>query len=146
MKLLITMWHSAKTAHEGKIWFSSYGQKMVSTNQIPIFFNCQYLVNGLTSDSDFLHVDRHECMQQGLLMSFLKKIVFHGTQVILGLKMAHPRNFGSAVRVFFEILNYERGQRVHENYINGFPEKNSRLEQWAILGIKCSVLITLDWL
>ena len=60
--------------------------------------------------------------------------------------MAHPHNFGSAIRVFFEILNDERGQGVHENYVNGFPEKKSHLEQWAILGIKCSVLITLDWL
>ena len=25
-----------------------------------IIFKCQYLRNGLTSDSNFLHVDRHE--------------------------------------------------------------------------------------
>ena len=34
--------------------------KMLLANQISVFFNCQYLINGLTSDSDFLHVVRHE--------------------------------------------------------------------------------------
>ena len=48
--------------------------KMLSTDQISVFFNRQYLANGLTSGSDFLHVERmNEC--QGLLMGFLKKYV-----------------------------------------------------------------------
>ena len=38
-----------------KLWL-----KMLSVNQISLFFNCQYLINGLTSDSDFLHIDKHE--------------------------------------------------------------------------------------
>ena len=34
--------------------------KIISASQISVFFNRQYLINGLTSDSDFLHVGRHE--------------------------------------------------------------------------------------
>ena len=36
------------------------GSKMLLTNQISVFFNCHYLINGLTSDSSVVHVDRHE--------------------------------------------------------------------------------------
>ena len=50
-----------------KLW-----PKMLLTDQISVFFNRQYLANGLTSGSDFLHVEwMNEC--QGLLMGFLKK-------------------------------------------------------------------------
>ena len=34
--------------------------KMFSANQISVFFNRQYLINGLTLTLTFLHVDRHE--------------------------------------------------------------------------------------
>ena len=43
--------------------------KMLSNNHISVFFNCQYLISGLTSYFDFLHVDRQE-KEQGLLMDF----------------------------------------------------------------------------
>ena len=46
--------------------------------------------------------------------------------------MACPHNFGFAPRISFEILHNERGQEVHENYINGFSETNSHLGKWAI--------------
>ena len=46
---------------------------MLLVNQISVFFSCQYLINGFTSDSDILHVDIHERTQQDLLMAFLKK-------------------------------------------------------------------------
>lgn len=42
--------------------------KMLSANQIWVLFNCHYLLNGLTSEFDFLHVDRHEWKEQGLLI------------------------------------------------------------------------------
>ena len=61
-----------KTAYVGKIWFSSYGQK----RSLPIRFQYSlvvYLINQLTSEVYFLHVDRHEWTQQGWLNSFLKK-------------------------------------------------------------------------
>ena len=38
-----------------KLW-----PKMLLANQILVLFNRQYLINGLASDSEFLHVDRHE--------------------------------------------------------------------------------------
>ena len=50
--------------------------KMLSANQISIFFNRQYPVHGLKSDSNFLHVDRHEWTRQSLLMVFLQKLSF----------------------------------------------------------------------
>ena len=52
--------HSAKTACLGKIWFSSYGQKWLSANEILVFFNRQYFTDRLISDFDFWHVDRRE--------------------------------------------------------------------------------------
>lgn len=56
------------TAYVGQIWFS----KILSADQISVFFNCQYLINRLTSDSEFLHIGRHEWMQQSFLMTFPK--------------------------------------------------------------------------
>ena len=44
----------------GENGFSSYSQKCLSTNEISVFFNCQYFTNRLISDFDFRHVDRHE--------------------------------------------------------------------------------------
>ena len=80
-----------------------------------IIFNCQYLRNGLTSDSNFLHVDRHEWTRQGLLMGSLKKYIYISGQ------MSH---FGSKSGVSLcEISLNERGQEVHGNYINDFSKK-----------------------
>ena len=44
-----------------------------------VFFNYQYLINGVTSDSDFLQVDRHGWKEQGLLMHFWKNSLFEET-------------------------------------------------------------------
>ena len=66
----------AKTACLGKIWFVSYSQKYLATNEISVFFNCQYFINRLISDFDFWHVDRHGRKEQGLLKGFLKKFSF----------------------------------------------------------------------
>ena len=44
---------SVKTACQGNIWFSSYGQNWLSTNKVLVFFNCQYFINRLISDFDF---------------------------------------------------------------------------------------------
>ena len=43
-----------------KIWFSSYSQKCLSANEIPVSFTCQYFTNRLISDFGFWHVDMHE--------------------------------------------------------------------------------------
>ena len=40
-----------------------------------------------------------------------------------GAKMAHPRNSGSALRIFFKILQNERGYLVHEIFIISFSRK-----------------------
>ena len=90
---------------------------MLSANQISVFFDRQYLVNGLTSDPDFFHVDTHEWTGQGLL-------IFRGKQgwkwcVLIALDLLQG--------FFFEILHNERGQEVYGYYINGFSEKNSDL-------------------
>ena len=50
--------------------------------------------------------------------------------------MVHLYNFGSALRIFFEILHHERGQEVHGNYFNVFSEKILIWGKWAILGPK----------
>ena len=92
--------------------------------QISVFFNCQYLINRLTSDSDFLHVGRHEWMQQDLVMCFRANKLFWA-------KKWHV-NFGFTLKILFEILHNERGQKVHGNYINSFSEKNLIWGKWAI--------------
>ena len=83
-----------------KIWFSSYSQKFFSANEISVFFNRQYFTNRLISNFDFWHVDRHEWKKQGSLTAFLKKNSHLGKWAILGLKIAHPHNSGSAGRIF----------------------------------------------
>ena len=69
---------SAKTAHLGKIWFSSYNQKWLSANGISVFFNCECFTNRFISDFDFQYVDRHEGKKQGSLTCFLKTILIQG--------------------------------------------------------------------
>ena len=49
-----------RTAWLGKIWFSSYGQSWLSTNEVSVFFNRQYFINILISSIDFWNVDRDE--------------------------------------------------------------------------------------
>ena len=80
--------HSAKTACLGKIWFSSYSQKWLSANEISVLFNRQYFTNRLISNFDFGHVT-----------GFLKNSHL-GKWAILGPKIAHPHNSGSAGRIF----------------------------------------------
>ena len=67
-------------------------------------------------------------MRQGLLIGFLKKIIWRGKRAILGLKTARPHNFGSAVRGFFEV---QESQEVQGNYVSGFAEKESHLGQMS---------------
>ena len=112
---------------------------MLSANQISVFFNRRYPVNGLKSDPDFLHVDRHEWTRQGLVMVFQKKF-FQGKWAILDLKMARSHNFGSTLK----ILHNETGQEVHGIYLNDFPEKNLIWGKWAILAWKWHIVITLN--
>ena len=66
-----------------KLW-----PKILSPNQVSVFFNHQYLVNRLTFHFDFLHVDRHEWTRQGLLVGFLKKYL-SGQMSHFEPKMAH---------------------------------------------------------
>ena len=41
-------------------WEKSGSQKLLSANEILVFFNRQYFTNRLISDFDFWHADRHE--------------------------------------------------------------------------------------
>ena len=50
------------------------------------------------SEFDFWNIDRCEWKEQGLFTGFLKKFSFGQ----MGPKMAHPHNYGSAVRIFFK--------------------------------------------
>ena len=67
------LYHSA---YLGKIWLSTYRQKLFSANEISIFFNCQFFINRWISDFDFWHVDKLEWKEQGLLTGFMKKFSF----------------------------------------------------------------------
>ena len=54
------LYNSAKTACLGKIWFFGYGLKLLSTNQIAVFFDeHQYLWKELVNTVDFMHVSNH---------------------------------------------------------------------------------------
>ena len=75
---------------------------MLSANQISVFFNCQHLINGLTFDSDFLHVDSHEWTLQGSLIGLLKKILFWDKWAILGLKAKHSNNLAFTERILLK--------------------------------------------
>ena len=55
--------------------------------------------NRLISDFDFWHVNSHEWKKQGLLTGFLKKFSL-GEMAILGPKIVHTLNSGSAGRIF----------------------------------------------
>ena len=106
---------------------------MLSTSQISVFFNRQYLINGLTSYFDFLNVDGREWKEQGLLMGFPKKINLGQIGYFV------PENDSSSelfiyLKDFFEILYYENGQEVHENNVNGFSEKKMLIwGTWHVL-------------
>ena len=93
-----------------KSWFSSYSPKWLSTIEISVFFNCQYFINRLISDFGFCHADRHEWKEQCKLRDFLKKSNL-GKWAILGSKMAHRHNSGSAVRMFLNLSKMKRAIR-----------------------------------
>ena len=78
----------------------------------------------------------------GTYIVSLKKILIWGKWAILGLKMAHPHNFGSTLRIFFffEVLHNEKGQEVYGTYIYGFSGKNSHLGQVDHFGWKITRL------
>ena len=50
------------------------------------------------------------------------KTICLGSWAILNPKMTCCCNSGSALTMFLKILDNERGQLVHENYINVFSE------------------------
>ena len=88
--------------------WEKYSQKWLSANEISVFFNHQYFTNRLISDFDFWHVDRHEWKKQGSLAGFLKKKKTHlGKWAILDPKIAHPRNSGSAWRIFKKFAQWK---------------------------------------
>ena len=59
-----------------------------------------------------------------ILMLFVKKISFRA-KGHFGLKMAGRHNSGSTLRIFSKFGLMKGAKRyVHENYINGFSEKN----------------------
>ena len=78
-----------------------------------------------------------------ILMSFPKNYCLE-QMGHLGPRMAHPHNSGSAVSIVLQF--FERGQERHENYFNGFSEKNFIEGNSIILVQKWYFVITLDLL
>ena len=60
---------------------------------------------------------------------FSEKNVFQSKCTILGLKMALPHNFESALQILFEILYNQRGKEVHGDHISDVSGKNGPF--WA---------------
>ena len=58
-----------------------------------------------------------------ILIIFEKKLVW-GKWTILGPKMAHPHNFGSAVRIFFKFCSMKRVNRKMKVIIMLCSKKN----------------------
>ena len=110
-----------KTAYVGKIWFSSYGQK----RSLPIRFQYSlvvYLINQLTSEVYFLHVDRHEWTQQGWLNSFLKKNSLLRQKGHFGPKNGAFSYFWIHSKDFFEILHKKGAKRYMKIRSMVFPK------------------------
>ena len=82
-------------------------QKCLSAIEISVFFNRQYFINRWISDFDFWHVDRHEWKKQGSWQVFWKKNYHLGKWAILGPKIVHPHNSGSAVRIFLNFAQWK---------------------------------------
>ena len=79
-----------------------------------------------------------------LINKFSDKKFHWGQWAILGSKIAHPHNSGSAGIIFFNILPNERGLLVDENDINNFPKKNPFGANGPVWAKKWHILITLD--
>ena len=91
-----------------------------STNEISVFFNCQYSTNRLISHFDFWNIDRHEWKEQDSLKGILKKIWFGQMDHFMGggagngafwARNGASYNFGSAVRVFCKFCAIKRANR-----------------------------------
>ena len=128
-------WHFTKTACLGKIWFSSYTPKWLSANEISVFFNCQYFINRIISDFDFWHADRYEWKHKCLLTNFLKNSRL-GKWAILGPKMVHHHESGSAVRIFFKFCTMEGANRVMKMILIMFSKNIFVWGKWTILSPK----------
>ena len=81
-----------------KLW-----QKMLLSSEILIFFKYQYFINILTSDFEFLNIDRHEkneWKEQGLSTHFWRKKMFRVKMPFLAQKKVDPNNFESLSRIY----------------------------------------------
>ena len=90
------------------LWFINILQKLHACEKSGSNF-----INRLISDFDFWHVDRHEWKKQGSLTVFLEKNSNLGKWAILGPKIAHPRNSGSA-----------------GNFLNNFAQWKGLIGRW----------------
>ena len=97
-KVIMVHWHSAKTACFGKIWFTSYSQKWLLANEIFVFLSRKYFISKLISG--FLACKQTWMKGTRLINKFPEKKFHLGKWAILGQKMEHPHNCGSAVRTF----------------------------------------------
>ena len=129
------------------IW-EKFGSQVMAKNALgqsafSVFFNRQYLVNGLTSDSIFfffLHADRHDWTQHGLS----EKNIFWSKRAILTLKMVRPHNFGSIRRIFLKFCTMKGAERYMEHILIVFLKKFSFWANGLFWARKWHVVITLD--
>ena len=78
-----------------------------------------------------------------ILMIFPKKCLF-GANRPFGLKMAHPHNFGLALRVFFKFCTMD-GANSAQNLYQWLIRKNSCLGQLVHLGSRMSHAASQLW-
>ena len=76
-----------------------------------------------------------------IVIAFTEKTFVRGRWIILGPTMIPCRNSGSTLRILFLVLHNERGQEVHQNYINAFSQKNSCLRQMGHFEYQMGILL-----
>ena len=59
-KNLVLKLYNLRTRFFPGMQFSQYARKQLSGNDISVFFNHQYFINRLVSDSGVWNLDRHE--------------------------------------------------------------------------------------
>ena len=71
-----------------------------------------------------------------LINRFSEKNSHLGEWAILGPKIAHPHNSGSAGRIFFKIWAMKEGKRKMRVILKIFKKKKKNWGKWTVLGPK----------
>ena len=71
-----------------------------------------------------------------LMVFFKKKPLLLGNLAVLGPKIMHPHNSGSASMIFKKIFINERDQQVHKNHVDSFSKKILVYPKCVMVGLK----------